>query len=104
MTTGHSSGGDGTGAATRSMRLYNPEVPAGYGLPPTFDGMVSELDVRVPMRDGVEVAVDIFRPPTDEPSRSCSPLSGRCLPVADQTPISRLGLLGEPLLRVLLGR
>ncbi|HEX3803516.1 MAG TPA: CocE/NonD family hydrolase [Solirubrobacteraceae bacterium] len=29
--------------------------------------MVTELDVRVPMRDGVELSVDIFRPETSEP-------------------------------------
>ena len=41
--------------------------PAAYNRPPQYAGMVAERDVMVPMRDGVRLCVDIFRPDTDEP-------------------------------------
>lgn len=41
--------------------------PADYSRAPEYEEMIVERDVRVPMRDGVELCVDIYRPKTDEP-------------------------------------
>ena len=41
--------------------------PAQYMREPSHTGMVAMRDVRVPMRDGVELCVDIYRPETEEP-------------------------------------
>jgi predicted acyl esterase len=40
--------------------------PADYDRPPTYQKMIRELDVSVPMRDGVKLCVDVYRPATDE--------------------------------------
>ena len=40
--------------------------PADYGRPPTYQKMISELDVTVAMRDGVKLCVDVYRPATDD--------------------------------------
>jgi uncharacterized protein len=40
--------------------------PVDYDRPPTYQKMVRELDVTVPMRDGVKLCVDVYRPATDE--------------------------------------
>jgi uncharacterized protein len=46
----------------------SPErLPDAYDREPEYEGMVAERDVRVRMRDGVELCIDIFRPDTDEP-------------------------------------
>jgi len=42
------------------------QSPVHYDRPPTYDGMVVEKDVLVPMRDGVKLAVDIYRADTTE--------------------------------------
>ena len=42
------------------------QSPVRYDRAPTHDGMVVEKDVIVPMRDGVKLAVDIYRPNTSE--------------------------------------
>ena len=42
------------------------QSPVRYDRAPTYDGMVVEKDVLVPMRDGVQLAVDIYRPDTTE--------------------------------------
>lgn len=42
----------------------NPPVP--YQRQPSHHGMRQERDVMVPMRDGVHLCIDIFRPDTDE--------------------------------------
>ena len=34
---------------------------------PPAEGVIIERDVAVPMRDGVALRVDVFRPATDEP-------------------------------------
>ncbi|WP_299954257.1 CocE/NonD family hydrolase [uncultured Modestobacter sp.] len=48
--------------------LSSPEhVPPGYDRAPSHSGLVADRDVRVPMRDGVELCVDVYRPETDEP-------------------------------------
>ena len=41
-------------------------APVLYDRPPQYHGMISERDVAVPMRDGVLLAVDIYRPDTTE--------------------------------------
>lgn len=45
------------------------EAPTTYRRDPVYDHrtMVKMRDVRVPMRDGVSLMVDVFRPATDEP-------------------------------------
>lgn len=40
------------------------QSPVRYDRPPEYDGMVAERDVMVPMRDGVKIAIDIYRPDT----------------------------------------
>jgi predicted acyl esterase len=45
----------------------NPESPGSYERAPNFDGYIAERDVYVPMRDGVRLCVDIYRPPTEHP-------------------------------------
>jgi len=42
------------------------QSPVRYDRAPIYDGMVVEKDVLVPMRDGVKLAVDIYRPNTTE--------------------------------------
>jgi predicted acyl esterase len=42
------------------------QSPVGYDRKPTYDGMVADRDVLVPMRDGVSIAVDVYRPNTPE--------------------------------------
>jgi hypothetical protein len=41
-------------------------VPVAYDRPPSHAGMIAEKDVLVPMRDGVNLCVDIYRPDTTE--------------------------------------
>jgi uncharacterized protein len=40
--------------------------PADYDRPPTYQKMIRETDVTVPMRDGVKLCVDVYRPATDD--------------------------------------
>ncbi|WP_229266736.1 CocE/NonD family hydrolase [Leptospira sp. severe_002] len=40
--------------------------PTDYDRAPTHAGMIREVDVYVPMRDGVKICVDIYRPDTTE--------------------------------------
>ena len=40
--------------------------PPDYDRPATYHAMVSEKDVAVPMRDGVKLSVDIYRPDSPE--------------------------------------
>ena len=50
-----------------TLPLSSSEAPpTDYDRPPTYQGMVREIDVYVPMRDGVKVCVDIYRPDTSE--------------------------------------
>ncbi len=41
-------------------------MPVAYDRPPSHTGMIAEKDVLVPMRDGVNLCVDIYRPDTSE--------------------------------------
>jgi putative CocE/NonD family hydrolase len=36
--------------------------PVAYDRPPTFAGLIAEKDVAVPMRDGVNLSIDVYRP------------------------------------------
>jgi putative CocE/NonD family hydrolase len=46
----------------------SPESPPPfYDREPRYEGIVSERDVYVPMRDGVRICVDVYRPPAEEP-------------------------------------
>jgi len=40
--------------------------PADYDRPPSHQKMIRETDVTVPMRDGVKLCVDVYRPATDD--------------------------------------
>lgn len=52
---------------TEQSWLNHPETPPGrYDRAPQYDGMVANKDVGVPMRDGKKLAVDIYRPDSDE--------------------------------------
>src|SRR6266403_2252210 len=42
------------------------EPPPDYRPKPFYHGLVAQRDVMVPMRDGVRLCVDIFRPETQE--------------------------------------
>jgi uncharacterized protein len=47
--------------------LNHAETPPGsYDRAPQYEDMVAEKDVPVPMRDGVKLAVDVYRPKSDE--------------------------------------
>lgn len=50
-----------------SLPVSSETPPGGYDRPAQYHDMIVERDVRVPMRDGVEICVDIYRPRTDEP-------------------------------------
>ena len=41
-------------------------LPVSYDREPTYQNMISEKDVAVPMRDGVDLSVDIYRPDTPD--------------------------------------
>jgi len=40
--------------------------PSDYSRAPTYQGMIKERDVTVPMRDGVKLCVDVYRPEAKE--------------------------------------
>src|SRR4051794_8116644 len=50
-----------------TLPLSGETLPVQYDREPTYDGMVTERDVYVPMRDGVRLCADIYRPETDDP-------------------------------------
>lgn len=52
---------------TTSKWLGHPETPPGtYDREPTYRDMLKEKDVSVPMRDDVNLSVDVYRPNTSE--------------------------------------
>ena len=54
-------------AGKNPLVLSSSEAPStDYDRPPQYQGMVRETDVYVPMRDGVKVCIDIYRPDTTE--------------------------------------
>ncbi len=47
--------------------VYAPDSPpTDYDRAPTYEEMICETDVYVPMRDGIRLCVDIYRPKTSE--------------------------------------
>src|SRR5207249_8195281 len=46
------------------LALSGHRAPVDYDRAPTYSGMIAEKDVLVPMRDGVKIAIDIYRPET----------------------------------------
>jgi len=48
------------------LSLSGQRAPVDYERAPTYSGMIAEKDVLVPMRDGVKIAVDIYRPDTTD--------------------------------------
>jgi len=51
------------------LSLNGHRAPVEYDRPPTYSRMVTDKDVMVPMRDGVRIAVDVYRPATAEKLR-----------------------------------
>ena len=49
-------------ARTAGLPSRNDLPPVAYDRPPAYRGMITEKDVAVPMRDGVNLSVDIYRP------------------------------------------
>jgi predicted acyl esterase len=41
-------------------------MPVAYDRPSTYEGMIAQKDVAVPMRDGVNLSVDIYLPDATE--------------------------------------
>ena len=52
--------------AAAALMPSSDQSPVGYDRKPAYDGMVADRDVLVPMRDGVSIAVDVYRPDTAE--------------------------------------
>jgi len=48
------------------LSLSGQRAPVDYDRAPTYSGMIAEKDVLVPMRDGVKIAIDVYRPDTTE--------------------------------------
>jgi uncharacterized protein len=48
------------------LALSGHRPPVEYDRAPTYATMIKDKDVLVPMRDGVKIAVDVFRPDTTE--------------------------------------
>ena len=48
------------------LSLSGHRAPVDYDRAPTYVGMIAEKDVLVPMRDGIKIAADIYRPETTE--------------------------------------
>jgi len=51
------------GSPPSATVLQSPDNPGPiYDRPPQHSNIVRDLDVMVPMRDGVQICVDIYRP------------------------------------------
>ena len=48
------------------LSLSGQRAPVDYDRAPTYSGMIAEKDVLVPMRDGVKIAIDVYRPDATE--------------------------------------
>src|SRR5262245_23254525 len=44
------------------LSLSGQRAPVDYDRAATYSGMIAEKDVLVPMRDGVKIAIDVYRP------------------------------------------
>lgn len=53
-------------ASTTSFLAASDCPPTDYDRAPSYEKMIRETDVLVPMRDGVKLCVDVYRPATDE--------------------------------------
>ena len=53
-------------ASTTSFLTASDSPPTDYDRAPTYEKMIRETDVHVPMRDGVKLCVDVYRPAADE--------------------------------------
>jgi uncharacterized protein len=53
-------------ASTSSFLAASDSPPTDYDRAPAYEKMIQETDVHVPMRDGVKLCVDIYRPAADE--------------------------------------
>src|SRR5258708_4566380 len=58
------------GSMTQTQAFHLPlsgqRAPIDYDRAPTYSGMIVEKDVLVPMRDGVKIAIDVYRPDTTD--------------------------------------
>ena len=50
----------------RDVAPAGDRPPVAYDRPPTYEKMIADKDVAVPMRDGVNLSVDIYRPDSAE--------------------------------------
>ena len=48
------------------LSLSGQRAPVDYDRVATYSGMIAEKDVLVPMRDGVKIAIDVYRPDATE--------------------------------------
>ena len=55
-----------TNAVSRPLLMSSEAPPTDYDRAPSYERMVRDIDVMVPMRDGVKICVDIYRPDTTE--------------------------------------
>ena len=55
-----------TSGTKPAIFMSSESPPTDYDRPPTHDRMIRDIDVYVPMRDGVKLCVDIYRPDTNE--------------------------------------
>jgi predicted acyl esterase len=55
-----------TMTATSTLLSSSEAPPTDYDRPPTYERMIRDTDVYVPLRDGVKLCVDIYRPDTTE--------------------------------------
>jgi uncharacterized protein len=59
-------GGRSNLRAVVKLPAHGGELPSGYARAPVYDSFVRERDVYVPMRDGVKLCVDVYRPETSD--------------------------------------
>jgi predicted acyl esterase len=60
------------GERSVQLALSGQRAPVDYDRAPGDHGMLAEKDVLVPTRDGVKIAVDVYRPETTERVHICS--------------------------------
>jgi predicted acyl esterase len=53
-------------SSSKALFASGESPPADYDRAPTYEKMIRERDVYVPMRDGVKLCVDLYRPDTGE--------------------------------------
>ncbi len=55
-----------TNAVSSPLLMSSEAPPTDYDRAPSYERMIRDIDVYVPMRDGVKICVDIYRPDTTE--------------------------------------